>query len=291
MTGVHAALGRPDEEDLAAYRTPAGDPGLFGPESLVWRVHGDLPVMLIGGFAALMLQTLHPLAMAGVAQHSRYREDPLGRLQRTARYVAGTSFGPMPLVDSLVRRVKAVHATVRGTAPDGRSYSADDPDLVTWVHTTEFWCILRSHQRYSLDPLLAAEKDRYLAEVAVLGELLGGRAVPASTEAYRRYFVAVEPELCATPGARDALAFLRRPFSGGSLDAVAHHVIAEAAFDLLPGFARRLFALGRQSLGGGVLPGPGALATRAAALGAAVALRGVVGPSLVRAAAATRVSP
>lgn len=288
--GVHATLGRPGPDDLARYATPAGDPGLFGPESLVWKVHGDLPVMLIGGFAALMLQTLHPLAMAGVAQHSRYQEDPLGRLQRTAQYVAGTSFGGMPLVDSLVRRVKAVHASVRGVAPDGRPYSADDPDLVTWVHATEVWCILRSHQRYSLDALVGAEKDRYLSEVAVLGDLLGGRAVPRSVGAFRRYFAAITPELFATPDAVEAFRFLRRPFSAGLGDAVAHRVIAEAAVDLLPHFAKRLFGLDRRPSWSGVVPGAGVVPTRATALGAGVALRFLVGPSLVRAAAETRVA-
>lgn len=284
---VHAALGRPTEADLAPYRTPLGDPGLFGPGSLVWRVHADLPVMLIGGFSALMLQTLHPLAMAGVAQHSRYREDPLGRLQRTAQYVAGTSFGGMPLVETLVRRVKAVHTTVRGVAPDGRPYSADDPDLTTWVHTTEMWSILRAYQRYSLNPLLAAEKDAYLREVAVLGELLGGRAIPRSVEEVRAYFRGVDPQLAATPAACDALAFLRRPFSENGRDALGHRLIAEAAVELLPPFAKRLFGLAGATPD--IVGAAGPLATRAAATSAAALLRWAVGPSLVRAASEARV--
>jgi uncharacterized protein (DUF2236 family) len=291
VSGVQGTIGRPSDAELDRYRAPLGDPGLFGPDSLVWRLHGDLPVMLIGGFSALMLQTLHPLAMAGVSEHSRYREDPLGRLQRTAEYVAGTSFGGMPLVETLVRRVKAVHTTVRGTAPDGRPYSADDADLTTWVHTTEMWSILRSYQRYSLNPLLAEEKDRYLDEVAVLGELLGGREIPRSVAEVRAYFTRVKPELAATEEALGALAFLRTPFGTSLREAAAHRVISEAAVELLPAFAKRLFGTRvHNPILTGVLPGGGPLATRATALGAAALIRWASGPSLARAAASERVS-
>lgn len=280
----------PSAAELDEYREPAGDPGLFGPGSLVWRVHADLPVMLIGGFSALMLQTLHPLAMAGVADHSRYREDPLGRFQRTARYVAGTSFGGMPLVEELIGTVQRVHVHVHGLAPDGRAYAADDPDLVTWVHTTEMWSILRSYQRYSLRPLLAEEKDRYLAEVAVLGKRLGGQSIPERVAAVRAYFASVQPELAATPAAKEAVAFLRQPLGSSLSDQAAHRVITAAAIELLPAWARRLLGLRLcPPNSAGIVPVAGPLLTRAAALSLGEVLRGVVGPSLVRAVATERV--
>ncbi len=280
----------PSEAELEEYRQPVGDPGLFGPGSLVWRVHADLPVMLIGGFSALMLQTLHPLAMARVADHSRYREDPLGRFQRTARYVAGTSFGGMPLVEELIGTVKRVHVHVQGVTSDGRAYSAGDPDLVTWVHTTEMWSILRSYQRYSLRPLLAEEKDRYLAEVAVLGERLGGREIPERVSSVRSYFRAVHPALSATPAAKEAVAFLRQPLGTSRSDQMAHRIISAAAIELMPTWARQLLGLRLwPPSSAGIVPVAGPLLTRAAALSLAGVLRNVVGPSLVHAAATARV--
>ncbi|MDA8291800.1 MAG: oxygenase MpaB family protein [Actinomycetota bacterium] len=279
--GVARALGDVPS-GLDAYREPAGDPGLFGPRSVAWQVHADLPSLVVGGVSSLMLQTLHPLAMAGVAGHSRYRDDPFGRLQRTAAFVAGTTFGGRPVVDRLVAHVRATHLAVRGVAPDGRPYSASDPDLLTWVHTAEVWSFLRSYQRYGPRPLLRSEKDRYLAEVAEVARLLGARDVPCSVDDVREYLRSVRPELAATDDAIDAVAFLRRPLGTRPADAAAHRVVAAAAVDLLPTFARRALRL---------RPGSplGAAAARSAGLGLALTVRWALGPSLVREAATGRV--
>lgn len=279
-SGVVRALGGPPGL-LEEYRSPAGDPGLFGPGSPPWLVHADLPAMLVGGISSLMLQTLHPLAMAGVAEHSSYREDPFGRLQRTARFVAGTTFGSRPLVAQLVGEVQRAHTCVRGVASDGRAYSADDPDLLTWVHTAEVWSFLRSYQRYGTRPLLRLEKDRYLAEVAEVARLLGARDVPSSVAQVRAYLRAVQGELAATPAAFEAVRFLRSPFGDRPHDALAHRVVTDAAIDLLPPFARRALRLGR--------PTPiGQARVRVAAASFAVLLRWAVGPSAVLAAATER---
>lgn len=289
LAGVRDALGD-GPDDLGELTEPAGDPGLFGPDSHAWKVHGDLGCMLVGGFSALMLQMLHPLAMAGVAQHSSYRSDPLGRLRRTARYVAGTTYGPIPLVEQLADEVRRVHRKVHGVAPDGRPYRADDPDLLAWVHTTEVWGFLAAYQRYSPRPLLRAEKDAYLAEVAVLARLVGATDVPTSLAGVRAYFRSVRPELRATPGALEALGFLRTPVGDALVDGLAHRIVAEAAIDLLPAFARDELGLGGLAgrLATGVLPGSGRLATRAAAGTFAAGLRWAVGPSVVRRLATER---
>src|SRR5688500_9257071 len=118
------------DADLAG---TGGDFGLFGPGSAVWKVHSD-PSMLIGGVRALMLQTLHPLAMAGVAKHSNYREDPFGRLHRTGAFLGATTFGTTATAERAIAQVRAIHPHVKGVAPDGRPYSADDPHLLAWVH-------------------------------------------------------------------------------------------------------------------------------------------------------------
>jgi uncharacterized protein (DUF2236 family) len=116
---------------------PAGDPGLFGPASACWEVHGDFSSMLIGGMSALLLQMLDPLALAGVLGHSNFREDMLGRLRRTAQFVAGTTFGSTADAERLIARVREVHLAVTGVSTDGRPYSASDPELLTWVHVVE----------------------------------------------------------------------------------------------------------------------------------------------------------
>lgn len=281
LAGLRSALGG-GPAGLEEYEGPPGDPGLFGPGSLPWRVHADLPSMLVGGLSSLMLQSLHPLAMAGVADHSRYREDPFGRLQRTARFVAGTTFGSTVFVDQLVGEVRSVHRKVRGIAPDGRRYAADDPHLLTWVHTTETWSFLRSYQRYSLQPLLGAERDRYLAEVAGIGERLGARNVPRSVAQVRRYLAEMRPELAATPEALEVARFLRVAPSGEApLRAGIHRLVAEAAVDLLPGWARRQLRLQR------LAPAP---PLQAAAGGLAVLLRWAVGSSLVEQVSTARAS-
>jgi uncharacterized protein (DUF2236 family) len=279
-SGVERALGGPPGL-LEEYATPRGDPGLFGPGSPAWLVHADLPAMLVGGISSLMLQTLHPLAMAGVAEHSRYREDPFGRLQRTARFVAGTTFGSRELVDRLVGEVRAVHGYVQGIAPDGRAYSADDPHLLTWVHTTEVWSFLRSYQRYGTRPLLRVEKDRYLAEVREIAEALGARDVPGSVAEVRAYLAGIRGELEATPEALAAVHFLRTPLGEGPLDTLGHRIVTSAAIDLLPEFARRALRLGRPTQ-------LGRAEVRAATTTFALLLRWALGPSKVLAVASER---
>jgi uncharacterized protein (DUF2236 family) len=239
--------------------------------------------MLIGGFAALMFQSLHPLAMAGVAAHSRFREDPLGRLQRTARFVAGTTFGAMPFVDQLVGEVTAVHERVRGIAPDGRAYSASDPDLLTFVHVTEVSSFLAGFQRYSTRPLLRAEKDQYFDEVAEIARRLGAKDVPTSLRQIRAYIDQTLPELTRSAQAEEALEFLRRPVSSAASDAIAQRIIVSAAIELLPRPIQALIAPSR------LIPGRRA-AILAAAGSFAVATRWAIGPSPVAARSLERVS-
>ena len=143
---------------------PAEDPddAFLAPGSVARRVHGDLPSMLIGGLSALLLQSLHPLAMAGVADHSNYQDDALGRLRRTASFVGYTTFGTVEQADDAIEQVRRVHRRVHGIAPDGRPYSADDPDLVTWIHVAEMTSFLASCQRFGRRPITATRTGRLL---------------------------------------------------------------------------------------------------------------------------------
>jgi uncharacterized protein (DUF2236 family) len=159
------------------YDHPPGDPGLFGPDSATWRIHANFPGMLSGGLCALMLQTLHPLALAGVWDHSNFREDLVGRLRRTTNFVAGTTYAARGQAERLVARVAAIHARVRGCTEDGRAYAADDPRLLTWVHVTESYGFLQGYRRYGLQALPDGAADRYYDEVRRIAEALGAREV------------------------------------------------------------------------------------------------------------------
>ena len=231
-----------DRLPFEQYTDPPGDPGLFGPGSVTWRVHAD-PSMLVGGLSALMLQTLHPLAMAGVEEHSNYREDPLGRLGRTGSFVTGTTFGSTETAERLIKLVKGMHRKVRGTAPDGRPYSADDPALLTWVHVTEVSSFLRAHQRFTPFPVRGEQADRYLHEIATIAERLGAEQVPRSRVALRAYFRDVRPELEAGEQALSTMEFLLRPLPGNAVMTAAHQVVVKAAVGLLPGWARDMLGL------------------------------------------------
>ena len=235
---IYGRIGAPTHVQ-EALRTPAGDPGLFGPGSMVWRVHAELPSMLIGGISALMLQTLHPLAMAGVDQHSNFREDAFGRLRNTSEFIALTSFGSRAGAEEAISRVRRVHRRVRGTADDGRRYGAGDPPLLTWVHVALSHSFLASYQRYSGTPLGPAERDLYYDEVSIIAFKLGAQEVPRSEAEVTRYFTDIRPELKATPAGLDAITFLMKPPDQSPAERVLYPVLAQACVDLLPSWARR----------------------------------------------------
>jgi len=137
----------------------------FAENRPIRRVHGD-SAMFVGGLRALLLQSLHPLAMAAVAGHSGYRGDPWGRLQRTSYFLAVTTFGRASDAEQTIARVRAIHERVTGTAPDGRPYAASDPRLLTWVHIAEADSFLRAHTRFGVQPLdQAGVADKHLADL------------------------------------------------------------------------------------------------------------------------------
>jgi uncharacterized protein (DUF2236 family) len=161
--------GKPPTEFLY----PPGDPGLFGPDSVVWRVHGDFMSMMIGGISSLILQALHPLALAGVWDHSSFREDLKGRLGRTAFFIAATTYGNTEMAQRAMHRVKTIHDSLHGTHPDGRRYSVSDPHLLYWVHLTEATSFLNAHKIYMNRDISLQDQDQYFAEMSKISEGLG----------------------------------------------------------------------------------------------------------------------
>jgi uncharacterized protein (DUF2236 family) len=219
------------------YDHPQGDPGLFGPDSATWRVHSDFPGMLAGGLAALTLQTLHPLALAGVWDHSNFRGDLLGRLRRTTAFVGGTTYAPRMQAQALIEHVRQIHDHISGQGEDGRPYSANDPDLLTWVHVSEAYCFLHGYRRYSHLAMPPGAADRYYNEVRRIAEALGARDVPASECEVASYFRRIQPALAYTDRSRVVLGLLAQvqlpvPAAGLSRDLFLH-----AGRALLPDWA------------------------------------------------------
>jgi uncharacterized protein (DUF2236 family) len=225
------------------------DQGLFGPQSVTWRVVGH-QASLVGGLRSLIIQSLHPLAMAGVADFSDYRRRPLQRLQRTARYVAATTFGTTEQAHEAAAMVRRVHKRIHGVDPvTGREYSADDPATQVWVHTVEMHSFLAAYRAFA-GGISDEEADRYFAENVQVAELLGTprELVPASAAEVREYFVSVRPELRMSDAARDAIRFVLQP-PLGSRDLLPlqlpMRILSNAALALVPRDLRRLAGIDR----------------------------------------------
>ena len=233
------------------------DLGLFGPGSMTWRVHAH-PSMLIGGLRSLLVQALNPLTMAGVAQHSNYKEDSWGRLMRTTDYVMTTTYGSTAEAEKSVRRVKAIHERVKGYDDvTGAHYSANDPELLLWVHCAEVDAFIATYRAYG--PRISdAESDRYVAEMARLAELfdIPADVIPRTLGDLTDYMESQEP--LATEAARDAMKFILFPpvpWPGGRLPAVpgarlflipgraAYSVFSLATIAILPREVRRAYRL------------------------------------------------
>jgi uncharacterized protein (DUF2236 family) len=252
---------------------PCEDPTLayFSPGSIVRQVHADLPSMLIGGLSSLLFQMLHPLAMAGVAQHSKYRDDPLGRLERTAFFLGITTFGSNEQAARTIKAVHKIHGTVRGTAADGRAYSANDPSLLTWVHATEVHSFLAATTAYGPHRLDAESQDRYVDQMAKVALDLGAVDVPRSVAELTEYFAQVRPELEFTPEAREARNFVLFGVRRWPHEAAAYGTLIAAAQGILPPWARRQLRLVS-------VPASNRLIIRPVALGVCTTLRWIARP-------------
>ena len=187
-----------------------GDPGLFGPRSVAWRVLAD-PSMLLAGMRGLLIQALHPLAMAGVDQHSDYKADPWGRLQRTIEYVVTTTFGDTAAAEQMGARVRAVHERVVGVDPHtGRPYRAGDPELLAWVHNVEVHSFVAAYRRYG-GWLSDGDADRFVGEMTRVAPLVGlpADAVPSTLADLRAVLRAAPLEM--TPAARAGVRTILAP--------------------------------------------------------------------------------
>jgi uncharacterized protein (DUF2236 family) len=240
---VERVAGPQGPERRRVIHDPSGE-RWFAEDRPIRQVHGDSS-MFVGGIRALLLQSLHPLAMAAVAGHSGYRGDPWGRLQRTSYFLAVTTFGQASDAREAIARVRAIHQRVTGTAPDGRPYAASDPHLLTWIHIAEADSFLRAHARFGAQPLDQAGRDGYVADVARIGAELGVPDPPRTEAELAARIAQYRAELAGTAQAREAARFLllRPPLP--AIARVPYTVLAAAAVSLLPGWGRRPLRLPR----------------------------------------------
>lgn len=235
--GLFAMVAGPDGPSKRARIHDTPGPRWFAEDRPIRRVHADAS-MFVGGLRALLLQSLHPLAMAGVAQHSDYRGDPWGRLQRTSTFLAVTTFGTAADAQRAVDKVRGIHRRVHGTAPDGRAYRADDPHLLEWVHIAEVDSFLTAHQLYGAAPLDQEGRDGYLADTARVAAALGVPDPPRTEAQLAERIAAYRAELRGTEAARDAARFLLITPPLPLLARAPYGVLAATSISMLPPWAR-----------------------------------------------------
>lgn len=217
--------------------------GYFGPASVAWRVHGDVTSMMVGGVAGLMLQMLHPSVLAGVWDHSKFRDDMQGRLRRTARFIALTTYGGRDEADAMIERVRRIHDHVHGVLPDGSLYKANDPALLAWVHLTETTSFLGAWLRYGEPGMKAADRDRYFAEMAVIGQALGAAPLPYSVAEAHRMMNDMRPLMRVDERTFEVARLLMNRRASSMAAEPVQALVLQAAIDLMPPWARHLHGL------------------------------------------------
>ena len=237
-------------DDPRVYGGPPGDPGLIGPGSMSWEINADLASVSQAGLPAIVLEILHPSVVAGVQDLSNYRQDPFQRARATLGYVLTTTFGNTEAATAVIEHVKHVHSFVNGTRPDGVPYRALDPELIAWVHTCIPWMIMRAFE-HTKRPLSQQERDRYLAEQAVIGRMGGADWVPTSAAELDDYIDTMRPRLSVNAQTREFIDFLMTspffPDLPGALDRQLHRFAIYAGMSRAPKWAQQLIGFDRPS--------------------------------------------
>ena len=238
-------------DDPRVYGGPPGDPGLIGPGSMSWEINADLASVSQAGLPAIVLEILHPSVVAGVHDLSNYRQDPFQRARATLGYVLTTTFGNTEAATALIERVKHVHSFVNGTRPDGVPYRALDPELIAWVHTCIPWMIMRAYE-HTKRPLTQSERDRYLAEQAMIGRMGGADWVPTSAAELDDYIDTMRPRLSVNAQTREFIDFLMTspffPDLPDALDRRLHRFAIYAGMSRALQWAQELIGFDRPSI-------------------------------------------
>ncbi|HAT1644352.1 TPA: DUF2236 domain-containing protein [Raoultella planticola] len=225
------------------FEHPKGEPGLFGPRSAIWQVHGDFTSMLCGGVSALLLQMLHPLALAGVWDHSGFRDDIFGRLRRTSQFISATTFGTTTDAERLIAKVQGIHLRVSGQDKDGTPYMASDPALLTWVHVAECSSFMASHLRYKRTVVSEERQRQYFHEAAEIARRLGARDIPVTPQQVAEYLQDMRPRLRCDERTREVANVLLTTRLPGRLSQPVGQLMMRAGIDLLPPWAQEMLSL------------------------------------------------
>ncbi|MBO0710432.1 MAG: DUF2236 domain-containing protein [Acetobacteraceae bacterium] len=215
----------------------------FSEDAVTRRVHGDVTSMMVGGISGLLLQMLHPAVLAGVWDHSNFRADMHGRLRRTARFIAVTTYGSRADAEAAIARVRGIHHHVRGVLPNGVPYAASDPSLLAWVHVAETTSFLRGWVRYGESSMSEADQDRYFAEMATIADALGANPVPRSKSEARSLIAAMRPQLVCDARTREVAQLVLTQPAPNWVAWPVQTLGMQAAVDLLPPWARRMHGL------------------------------------------------
>jgi uncharacterized protein (DUF2236 family) len=242
---VRTAVGVHDQPEI--YGGPAGDPGLIGPGSVSWELHADVGSVAVAGLAAIVMEVLHPLVMAGVHDQSDYAVNTGRRARNTFGYVMITTFGSTAAATRTIEHVRRMHERVSGTAPDGRPYRAMDPELIGWVHTAIPWAIMEAYHRYHR-PLTLAERNRYLREQSIIGKLGGAGDIPVSMDELDAYVTRMRPKLAVNEQTVAFIAFLtssgKRPGEvAPATEQLFRRLSLRGSLGLFPAWARELVGM------------------------------------------------
>ena len=224
---------------LDDFAKPKGDAGLFGPDSVAWQVHADFTAMMVGGLSSLIVQSLHPRALAAVWDHSDFRYKLKERLGRTAYFVAATTYGSKPMALSAIRRVNAIHANIQGVDLQGQPYVANEPELIRWVHLVEVTSFLAAYQHLAKRPLSPQACDQYIAEMARVGHLLGAVDLPLTYAATQDDLLGFADKLSFDSRAQEILQIIQA-YPVDVLDKPWMVLVLECAFDVMPPWALKL---------------------------------------------------
>ncbi len=219
------------------YRAPHGDPGLFGPDSVSWRVHSNPVSLAVGGVAAVILELAEPRVRTGVWEHSRFRTDPLRRIRRTGQAAMVTTYAPRAAAEARIAQVNRMHERVEGTTPEGQPYRAMDPELLAWVQLTASYGFLNAYLRF-VTPLPVRDQDRYYAEAAQVGVRFGARDLPVTVVQAEERIQEMRPQLASHPIIGEFLELVSAASPAGLPGRVVQPFVVQAAIDLLPAWAR-----------------------------------------------------
>lgn len=257
---VRSRIAGPDFESAHTRIFDAPGARWFSPADPIWRVHADAS-MFIGGIRALLLQSLHPRAMAAVSQHSGFRGDPWGRLQRTSAFLATATYGSIAAAERLIGAINRIHAGIEGRTSDGLPYRASDPELLGWVHVAEVDSFLTAHDHFGARPLSESERDRYVSQAAGTARRLGVLDPPTTVAEVTQLLQAYRAELAMTAEAREARDLLLRNPPLSPFEQIGYRTMAAGAISTLPAWSRVLLELPTMPVADRVISRPAARVT------------------------------